>query len=471
MTKTILHEPAIEMLHEFGAGKPQPGSGSAAAFEGMLAAKLLMTVITVTQKPRYQPRYDAALPLFAQYYKEIDEQIFPELKDLFLKDSEEFGKAMQLRVARRNETDGITKNYLRCQEMEQMKVVVEIPMQIAKHAIKLCEMANIVFDQGFEDARGDSHAAFSGAVAALAGSLAIIRLNLLEFGTDDYRYCETVIDKLRDLDVTYTNYNALASSKIAVLQREYDVKLPFYIELHDLVDNLRSLKSPSREEIETGISELRILIWKHRNLIWPVNPPNDPKDLLDPKLIFTHVLGYDYVSRDEFGVYDELGNTKEIAGLIHQTNKLVVISNRFSEPVQRFTAAHELAHALFHKNATQFRDLPEHYAKNVNSKSRVEREADWGATCILMPKKFVEQEFIKRFGAAPFVIDENTTFNLTQGSISALRGEVRNLEGMAAKIARAESYGHVRFDSLAKFFNVSVTAMAIRLEQLELVRF
>lgn len=471
MTETILHKPAIEMLHEFGAGKPQPGSGSAAAFEGMLAAKLLMTVITVTEKPRYKPRYDAALPTLNQYYSEINKKIFPELQELFLRDSEEFGKAMQFRVARRKETDGITKNYLRRQEMEQMKVVVEIPMRIAQHAITLCEMANIVFDQGFEDARGDSHVAFSGAVAALAGSLAIIRLNLLEFGTDDYRYCEAVRDKLEELDVTYTNYNGLATSKIAILQREYDVKLPFYLQLHDLIDKTKSYVNPSREQIEKGISELQRLIWKHRLLIWPENPPQDAKDLLNPELIFSHVLGYDYVSREEFGGLDEDGNTKEIAGLIHQSNRLVVISNKFPKPIQRFTAAHELAHALFHTDDTQHRDMPEHYAKNNLSKLRTEREADWGATCILMPKPFVIQEFSKRYGNTIFVIDDKTTFNLTQGNMTKLRNEVKDTFGLARKLAVAESYGHEYFESLADFFNVSPQAMGIRLKELGLVKF
>lgn len=472
MTKTILHAPAIEMLHEFGAGKYQPGSGSAAAFEGMLAAKLLMTVITVTQKvSQNKPQYNAVLPLFVTYYNEINDIIFPELQELFLKDSEEFGKAMKFRIARRKEKDDIEKNYLRRQEMEQMKVVVEIPMRIAQHAIKLCEMANIVFDRGFMDARGDSHVAFSGAVAALAGSLAIIRLNLLEFGSDDYRYCETIIEKLRDMDLTYTNYNALATSKITVLQREYDVKLPFYAELHDFVDSLRDMVSPSREDIENGVSGLWKLIWKHRNLIWPENPPKEHRDLLDPELIFKYVLGYDYVSREEFGALDEVGNTKEIAGLIHQTNRLVVVSNKFAEPIQRFTAAHELAHALFHKHDTLHRDMPAHYEQSHASKPRVEREADWGATCILMPRKFVEQEFEARFGSKPFLVNENSAFNLTKGSILELRNEVRDIDGLATKLAQAESYGHVYFDSLATFFNVSTKAMAIRLIELELVKF
>ncbi|MFC4818447.1 cyclodeaminase/cyclohydrolase family protein [Flavobacterium sp. GCM10023249] len=471
MTETLLHKPAIELLKLFGAGNHKPGSGSAAAFEGMLAAKLLMTVISVTKRPRYQPRYDIALPTLSSYYKEIEENIFPELYELFSKDSFEFDKAIQFRLARRKEKDLIEKNFLRRQEMEQMKVVIDIPMRIANHATTLCEMANYVFDNAFEDARGDSHVAFSGAVAALAGSLAIIRLNLLEFGTDDYKYCEIILRKLQDLDITYTNYNKLATSKITVLQREYDVKLPFYLELHDLIDNLKSNKIHSDEMIEAGISKLQKLIWKHRNLIWPDNPPQDYKDLLNPELILREVLGYDYVCREEFGVLDEKNNTKEIAGIIHQSNRLVVVSNKYPVPVQRFTAAHELAHALFHLDDTLHRDNLEDFAQSNGTKSKTEKEADRGAVFILMPRKFVIKEFTSRFGIPPFVIEENSTFNLTRGDITSLRNEVKTLRGLSKKLAVSESYNHIYFESLASFFNVSIEAMAIRLEELGLVKF
>ena len=471
MNIPLLHRPTIELFDEFGAGKHKPGSGSAAAFEGMLASKLLMTVITITNRQSNQKYYQAALPTLLQYYEEIENRIFPDLCELFSKDSQEFDKAIKFRVARRKENDPIEKNFLRRNEMEQMKVVIEIPMRIADHAISLCNMANFVFDNGFVDARGDSHVAFSGAVAALAGSLAIIRLNLLAFGTDDYKYCEQVIEKLQDLDLTYTNYNELATSKIAVLQREYDVKLPFYLELHDLLDDLKANKFPSDIQIESGISNFYKLIWKHRNLIWPVNPPTDYRDLLNPELIFNDVLGYDFVTREGFGGLDELGNTKEIAGLIHQTNHLVVISNKFSVSVQRFTAAHELAHALFHENETMHRDLPADYSQTDNRKPFTEKVADKGATFLLMPSNYVLREFTARFGPPPFIINEFSVFNLNQGNVTDFRRRIKNSKDLARELVSCTSYGHEHFDSLKSFFNVSIQAIAIRLEELNLIKY
>lgn len=471
MNTTLLDKPALELLQEFGAGKHKPGSGSAAAFEGMLASKLLMTVITITNRGSNKERYKKALPQLLDYYELIEEKIFPELCELFSKDSLEFDKAIKFRVARRKEEDLIEKNFLRRQEMEQMKVVIEIPLLIARHSISLCEIANFVFDNAFEDARGDSHVAFSGAVAALAGSLAIIRLNMLEFGTDDYRYCDALLLKLQELDLTYTNYNSLATSKIAILHKEYDVKLPFYLELHDLIDNLKSNKNPNHTQIEEGISNFQRLVWKHRNLIWPENPPQDFRDILNPELLFRDVLGYDYVSKDGFGALDENGNTKEIAGLIHQSNSLVVVSNKFPLPVQRFTAAHELGHALFHKDATMHRDMPADYADGNVAKLHVEKVADKAATYILMPRKFVIREFTKRFGPTPFAITEDSTFFLTQGSVENLRNEVKGLNGLARKVALSTSYGHNYFESLADYFNVSTKAMEIRLCELHLIKF
>ncbi|KVN34055.1 hypothetical protein WJ63_04190 [Burkholderia pyrrocinia] len=40
----LLTLPASQLLNDFGAGKASPGSGSAAALMGLLAAKLIRTV-------------------------------------------------------------------------------------------------------------------------------------------------------------------------------------------------------------------------------------------------------------------------------------------------------------------------------------------------------------------------------------------------------------------------------------------
>lgn len=471
MEKDLLDISTVELLDKFGAGKHKPGSGSAAAFQAMIASKLLITVIGITNRPNQQKKYINYLPTLLKYLQDLETKIFPQLSELFINDAIEFNRAIELRTLRNQEADPIYKNQLRREALEQMKVAIAIPLDICNLSIELCEIANYVFDNAFKSARGDSHVAFSGAVAALAGSLSIIRLNLLQFGSDDFRYCEEIRLKLQELDIDYTNYNLLATSKISILQKEFDTKAPFYLELNDLLDKLKINKKPSDLEIEKGISDFQNLVWRYKDIIWKKDYIQEPREILNPELIFKDVLCYDYITRNEFGVPDEEGNTIEIAGLINQANRLVVISNKFPEPTQRFTGAHELTHALFHNQQVQHRDLPLENSGSYHLRPFEEKVADKGATYFLMPKKDVISQFISRFESSSFSINEKTSFNLNRGSISDIRRECKNLHDFSRKLATAESYNGRRFESLTERFNVSVQAMAIRLEQLNLLSY
>jgi Zn-dependent peptidase ImmA (M78 family)/formiminotetrahydrofolate cyclodeaminase len=468
--KTLLDISTVELLEKFGAGKHKPGSGSAAAFQAMIAAKLLTTVISLTDRPNYRQRFSAVLPTLLAHADNLDNRIFPQLCELFTNDAIEFDKAIALRILRNREPDPISRNQLKRQALEQMKVAIAIPLDICDLSVELCEIANYVFDNAFKAARGDSHVAFSGAVAALAGSLAIIRLNLLQFGSDDFRYCEDIRTKLHDHDIDYTNYNLLATSKIAILQKEFDRKLPFYMELNDLIDELKANRNPLSSEVEQGINDFQHLVWKHKDIIWD-NPPKNPQDILNPEVIFRDVLCYDYVSREEFGVPNENGETIEIAGLINQVNRLVVISNKFSEPTQRFTAAHELTHALFHEQKELHRDLPLDGSITYQNREPEEIVADKGATYFLMPTKGIVKQFVARFSTSNFVINENSAFNLIRGNTSDLKRECKNTRELSRKLSSVQSYDNNRFESLSQKFNVSVEAMAIRLEELNLLRY
>lgn len=470
MEKALLDISTVELLNKFGAGKHKPGSGSAAAFQAMIASKLLITVIGITNRSNNQKKYSNCLPILLKYLNDLETKIFPQLSELFINDAIEFDRAIELRTLRNQEVDPIAKNQLRREALEQMKIAIAIPLDICNLSIELCEIANFVFDNAFKSARGDSHVAFSGAVAALAGSLSIIRLNLLQFGSDDFRYCEEIRSRLHELDVDYTNYNSLATSKIGILQKEFDTKAPFYLQLNDLLDELKNNKKPSDLEIEKGISDFQNLVWHYKDIIW-TNPPQEPRDILDPKLIFKDVLCYDYVTREEFGVPDDAGNVVEIAGLINQANRLVVISDKFPEPIRRFTGAHELAHALFHNQQIQHRDLPLDNSGPYRLRAFDEKVADKGATYFLMPKKDVIKQFLLRFRISSLSINEETSFNLTRGNVSDLKRECKNLRQFSRKLSSVESYDGQRFESLAQRFNVSVQAMAIRLEQLNLLEY
>lgn len=88
-----------------------------------------------------------------------------------------------------------------------------------------------------------------------------------------------------------------------------------------------------------------------------------------------------------------------------------------------------------------------------------------------MPKKDIIKQFALRFKTSNFSINEETSFNLTRGNISDLKRECKNIRELSRKLSSTESYDGHRFESLAQRFNVSVQAMAIRLEQLNLLKY
>ncbi|MBR4153276.1 MAG: ImmA/IrrE family metallo-endopeptidase [Selenomonadaceae bacterium] len=125
-----------------------------------------------------------------------------------------------------------------------------------------------------------------------------------------------------------------------------------------------------------------------------------------------------------FGLDFDCGelDDNELAGLKIAEKKIYMNESRADELVanvglKNFTIAHELGHWTLHKNL-------------VGKRSRqIEREADWFATCLLMPEKWVREEFSEFKVWLP---------------------------------------AEMKVDSLAKIFCVSRTAMKIRLSQREL---
>nr|WP_259069123.1 cyclodeaminase/cyclohydrolase family protein [Mucilaginibacter sp. X4EP1]MCS3814511.1 formiminotetrahydrofolate cyclodeaminase [Mucilaginibacter sp. X4EP1] len=48
--KKLIEYTTEELLQKFGSGEHKPGSGSAAAFQGLLSAQLILTVIDLSKK-------------------------------------------------------------------------------------------------------------------------------------------------------------------------------------------------------------------------------------------------------------------------------------------------------------------------------------------------------------------------------------------------------------------------------------
>lgn len=468
METNLLEKTVNELMGKFGAGNHKPGSGSAAAFQGMVSAKLISTVISLTLDVKRRDLYYDHINVLLDFHKDIEERIYPQLTELFKSDSIQFDKTIKSRIARDKENDELIKNQLRRQALEDLKVSIEIPFQIASLCKELAEISAYVFDNGFKSARGDSQVGLSGSVSALAGCMAIIRLNVLSFNSDEYEYTKSVVAQVDNLYTDYKELIAIADSKIEILRDEFELKIPLFKGITDL---MRKSRVSKRVDVENCVRELQTLIWKNKHLLWKKNIPTNPLEILRPDFILRSVLGYDYISSSTYGVLINEDESIEIAGIIDQPNKIVAVSNGFPKEVQNFTAAHELGHAILHEQPMLHRDIPVDSIGKRGPRDKVEIDADAFATYFLMPTKWIIKEFEKRYSNGIFQINENTAFKFGGRSVNDIKKECKNIRSLSRKLATTELYDSKNFISLAKQFNVSTEAMAIRLEELNLLQY
>lgn len=462
----LLEKTVADLMDKFGAGNHKPGSGSAAAFQGMVSAKLISTVISLTTEEKRRKQYGSIFTELLDFHDQIENSIYPNLSRLFQLDSEQFDKAIVLRIARDSEIDEIKKNQLRREALEQLKISIDIPLEIAIICKELADIAAYIFDYGFKAARGDSQVGLSGAVSAIGGCISIIRLNVLSFSADEYEYAKSVVQNVNSLNSVYEKLNNIANERIKVLQSEFDTKVPLFEGVNNIISKYRSNKNL---RIEDCVSDLQNLIWTNRTLIWKNNVPNNPLEILRPDSIFRQVLGYGYVDSEIYGVLEE-GQTTEVAGAIDQPNKLVVISNKYPREVMRFTSAHELGHAILHDHPILHRDMPSDCIGARFSRDLVEIEADKFATYFLMPEKLVREKFELIYGVPQFHLDENSAFRFGGRTTKDIMKECKDIRGLARKLASADSFDNRNFLSLSHIFGVSIQAMSIRIEELGLLR-
>ncbi|MDX3915378.1 MAG: cyclodeaminase/cyclohydrolase family protein [Pseudosphingobacterium sp.] len=471
MKKNLLDLSTEDLLNKFGAGNHKPGSGSAAAFQAMLSAKLLVTVISLTNEEKRRANYSDSLPTLLQMQAVIMDRIFPELTFLFQEDSIQFGKTIEARKARDRETNVFKRNELGRQALNDLKIAIEIPLNIAELGTELAKIAEFTFDNGFQSARGDTQVALSSAVASIGSCLSIVHLNLLSYGIEDYDWIEKIRIKTSRLRLSFNHSDLVAASKIDILEGEVRTKADLFQNLNNIHLKPKEEKYITDKDIENCVVKLQLLIWKNREKIWSKEIPKSPIDILKPNIIFKNLLGYSFHKQDDLGLSDARGTISDIAGLIDQEKRVVLISNQFPVQIQSFTAAHELGHAILHKQSILHRDLPIDGTEQRKKRPLTEKQADRFATFFLMPGKQVIKEFQERFLTDKFIIDDNTAFNLNQTKPSKLAAECQDLRGLCRKLTEAESFAGTPFISLAKLFNVSVEALAIRLEELNLVEF
>lgn len=219
----------------------------------------------------------------------------------------------------------------------------------------------------------------------------------------------------------------------------------------------------TRAELELEARRLLAEIEKHAKLLWPNTQPARLY-MCDPEAA-CRLLGLKYLPDQHLGSY---GGTAT-AGMLDRRGRAILLSSKQRFEALRFTAAHELGHWLLHPNQVMFRDrsLSSHGGEG---RSPMEREADFFAACFLAPPKLVIEAFRARFPVKEPLTNTNTIcFNLLMRDAQYLQGLPAGSLEFARAVVRAESFNGQRFKSLSELFNVSPTAMAIRVQELGLV--
>lgn len=465
MDVELIKLPTETLLGKFGLGNHIPGSGSAAALQGLLSAQLISTVINLTSSEKKKKDYEPILPQLKSISSEISIRIYPRLEELFQKDSEQFDSAIKLRVARDNE-----KRFKKSKDLDQqaqvaLKLATETLVEVAKLCVELGDFATVIFNNAFRSARGDSGVALNGAIAAVAGCLSIINLNFLTI--DDRNWVEKIKSITKELKLHYERLLLLANDSLVILENEVKINQSLRNEVKILQARKLNGKKLSNADIEKTAKELQNILWKYRNAIWKKKKPETPREVLRPNVAIEKLLDYKIVRRNSLGMHNIYGDSVEVAGIIDNDNKAIGISEKFSNEVQNFTLAHELGHALLHKQTGLHRDKA--IGSSGERRELIEMQADKFATYFLMPEKQVRKFFQEMFFMEKFNLNEDNVFALTGGSLNLFRSKFKTSRELSRIISSAESFYGTPFKSMAEVFNVSIETMAIRLEELDLV--
>lgn len=172
--KNLLSRPTATLLASFGAGRATPGSGSAAALNGILAAKL---VRTVCQKSVQKGSIDRPVDPKISYILEQVDAIDRRLQELFQKDSDDFQIVVDLRVQRDREPDRTKASALARRSLDALELLNPTVFAIADDCLRLTELAQAVFEDGWEHIRGDAGAALSSAISGAIACAFVLCLN------------------------------------------------------------------------------------------------------------------------------------------------------------------------------------------------------------------------------------------------------------------------------------------------------
>jgi methenyltetrahydrofolate cyclohydrolase len=170
----LLAQPANVLLDAFGAGKPSPGSGSAAALMGLLSVKLIRTVCLKSLEKNLGRDTDVTL---RHILEELDASE-PALRSLFEKDAHEFEEIVRLIIDRDRAVAQDAKSALSREINRKLEIATDNVFHVIDLCLPLIDRGVTVFEHGWGTVRGDSGAAISAAIAAVTSGLFIANLNI-----------------------------------------------------------------------------------------------------------------------------------------------------------------------------------------------------------------------------------------------------------------------------------------------------
>jgi formiminotetrahydrofolate cyclodeaminase/Zn-dependent peptidase ImmA (M78 family) len=460
MQTDLLSLPTKELLEKFGAGSAKPGSGSAAALTALIACQMIKTVIDVSKdkpsKRSFQKEFDTI--------KNRLDVIIPELEKLLQEDSDLFNKVYELRLERDSAEKNKEKIQLKEKILDNLKPCTEIPLRIANLSIEIFEMAKFVFQNGVWWVRGDSQVAISNPISTIDSCVSIINLNLSNFPENDW--VKSMRDGIINLESKFQdikNQCELLKSELASWSKKRsELSLTF----DQFSTKLKGNSKITNVDIEKLARDIQNSLFQYKDVLTWNNMSGKPLELLNSKEVLK-LLNFQSIELQSLGTnqYNE-----EIAGIIDTSLFEVRISKMYSKEIMNFTLAHELGHALLHNDVINHRERPfDSYSDRVKRPTK-EYQADKFASFFLMPEKLVITTFKDLFGTTLIKLNEESALSLTNSSLSSLRNRVRNLRDWSRIVSNCTKIGIIPIDSMSKIFNVSVEAMAIRLEELGLVK-
>jgi IrrE N-terminal-like domain len=164
----------------------------------------------------------------------------------------------------------------------------------------------------------------------------------------------------------------------------------------------------------------------------------------------------------QFEEVEEFSSDQIRGALVEGT---IIRPARFS-PEVRYTVAHEVGHKVLHGGSFHLRQKGSRLVGGQRApQPEIEIEAERFAAALLMPRKLVKVVFERCYGGPIDGRQPNDDLDqLLNSHLSRMTPRDR-----ARLVATVKSFGLEQFNPLVRMFDVSVEAMAIRLQELELV--